>query len=96
MLPTQCLVSPGSYVQNIFPVLHFLFSASPENGNNLAGAMSLEAIEYGFVETDSSTEHLETFPYISGPTNISHLTLFGKGGVKKKTLNIFSDLVSSP
>lgn len=42
--------------QNIFPVLHFLFSASPENGNNLAGAMSLEAIEYGFVETDSSSE----------------------------------------
>lgn len=86
MLPTQCLVTPGSLrAQNISPVLHFLFSASPENGNNLTGAMSLEAMEYGFVETDPSSEHLETFLYLSGPINISHLTLLGKEGLKESS-----------
>lgn len=70
-------------VQNIFPVLHFLFFTGPENGNNLPGALSLEAMEYGFVETDPSLEHLEIFLYMSDPISISHLILFGEGGIKR-------------
>lgn len=51
-------------LKTFFPLLHFLPSAGPEW--QPAGARSPEVVKYGLVETDPSSEHLETFLHMSG------------------------------